>query len=101
MGVDSIKLIPPIVAEINHRIPTKHNAFGGGFLSELSDNLISEDWFSPKASGFYPFSDATTVFTTEALVDLLTRRLPKNGVFWGLWLIRVNFVIFFGECYAI
>ena len=25
----------------------------------LSDNLIFEDWFSPKASGFCPFVDAT------------------------------------------
>ena len=32
MGGDSIKLISPIVAEINHRIPTKHNAFGGLFI---------------------------------------------------------------------
>ena len=32
MGVDSVKLIQPIVADINHRIPTKHNAFGGLFI---------------------------------------------------------------------
>ena len=42
--------------------------------------------------------------SNHQLVDMLTCWLvdfPKNGVFWGIWLIRVNFVIFFGECYAI
>jgi len=31
------------------------------FLFAFSDNLISEDWFLPKASGFYPFGDATAL----------------------------------------
>ena len=33
----------------------------GLFLFAFSDNLISEDWFFEKASGFYPFDDATAL----------------------------------------
>ena len=37
----------------------------------FSDNLISEDWFFEKASGFYPFGDATDLAGEGGVGDVV------------------------------
>ena len=41
------------------------------FLFAFSDNLISEDWFFEKASGFYPFGDATDLAGEGGVGDVV------------------------------